>query len=211
MISKATVGRLPEYLSFLKETQSQGQEFISATSISKALGYGEVQVRKDLGAVSCGGKPKKGHSIPGLIKDIESILSSDKKSKAVIVGAGKLGKALLGFNGFEPFGIEIAAAFDCDPERIGITTEDNKTILPMSRFKEFCLENNVQIGIITAPSEAAQEICDKMIDCRINAIWNFASQKLSVPPNVAVKNENLALSLAMLNLHSSDETQVLNI
>lgn len=210
MISKATVGRLPEYLSFLREVNCQGQEFISATNISKALGYGEVQVRKDLGAVSCGGKPKKGHSIQGLIKDIEGILSSDKKSKAVIVGAGKLGKALLGFNGFESFGIEIAAAFDCDPKRMGTTTE-NKKILPMSDFKDFCKQNGVQIGIITAPSKAAQEICDEMIKCGINAIWNFASQKLRVPPHVVVKNENLALSLAMLNLHSCDDSQVINI
>ena len=81
----------------------------------------------------------------------------------------------------------------------------------MSVFKDFCKQNGVQIGIITAPSEAAQEICDEMIKCGINAIWNFASQKLRVPPHVVVKNENLALSLAMLNLHSCDDSQVINI
>lgn len=195
-ITRATLGRLPLYLQYLKSPDADG-EYISATKIANALKLGEVQVRKDLSSVSSGGKPKVGYIRENLIDDINTALGCDQTSNAVIVGAGKLGNALLGFDGFADFGLKIVAAFDTDSAKYGNLVSDNP-ILPMEQLRPFCQEKNIHIGIITVPLSAAQDVCDDMIKAGISAIWNFAPITLNVPDSVIVSQENLALSLAHL-------------
>ena len=195
-ISKATLGRLPCYLNYLNEASQNKIEYVSATIIAKALSLGEVQVRKDLNSVSGAGKPKIGYSVNDLIKSIENALGYGNIAKAVIVGAGKLGQALLNFDGFREYGVEISAAFDLDPKQ---KDEFHREVLSMSKFESFCKENNVKIGVITVCESAAQQICDLMVKNNIQAIWNFTPAKLDVPENVILKQENMALSLAYLN------------
>ncbi len=189
-IMKATLGRLPRYLKYLKSIEDE-MPTISATTIAKALELGEVQVRKDLGSVSGKGKPKIGYNTKELIGMLESVLGVDKVNTAVIVGAGRLGRALLNYSGFEKYGLKVIAAFD--------TVKIDDTVLPMEKFGEFCKKNDVKIGIITVPKASAQEVCDLMLENGIQAIWNFAQTALIVPDNVVVQQENLALSLAYLN------------
>ena len=195
-ISKATLGRLPCYLNYLSEASQNKIEYVSATIISKALSLGEVQVRKDLNSVSGAGKPKIGYSVNDLIKSIENALGYGNIAKAVIVGAGKLGQALLNFDGFREYGVEISAAFDLVPK---VKDEFHREVLPMGRFESFCKENNIKIGVITVCESAAQQICNLMVKNNIHAIWNFTPAKLNVPENVILKQENMALSLAYLN------------
>ena len=129
-VSKATLGRLPQYLDFLRSLPPNKVPRISATSIAKSLSLGEVQVRKDLAAVSGDGKPKLGHSTEELIDKIEECLGYNKLTPAVLVGAGKLGMALLQFDEFEKYGVKIAAAFDSNEQKL---KHDTKTeILPMN-------------------------------------------------------------------------------
>ena len=189
-IMKATLGRLPRYLKYLKSIEDE-MPTISATTIAKALELGEVQVRKDLGSVSGKGKPKIGYNTKELIGMLESVLGVDKVNTAVIVGAGRLGRALLNYSGFEKYGLKVIAAFD--------TVKIDDTVLPMEKFGEFCKKNDVKIGIITVPKASAQDVCDLMLENEIQAIWNFAQTALIVPDNVVVQQENLALSLAYLN------------
>lgn len=196
VITRATLGRLPTYLQYLKSSDVC-DEYISATKIANALNLGEVQVRKDLSSVSSGGKPKVGYIRENLIDDINTTLGCDQTSNAVIIGAGKLGNALLGFDGFAEFGLKIVAAFDTDPTKYGKLVSDNP-ILPMEQLKSFCQEKNIHIGIITVPLSVAQDVCDDMIKSGISAIWNFAPITLNVPDSVIVSQENLALSLAHL-------------
>ena len=191
-VMKSTLGRLPTYLNYLKSIDSSNEN-ISATMIAKALGLGEVQVRKDLSAVSDAGRPKLGYKTSALIKRLEEVLGQGSLSKAIIVGAGKLGHALLGYNGFSDYGLEIAAAFD-----IKVNDFENKNILPLESLASYCREEQIKIGIITVPVQAAQEICDTLVQCGITAIWNFAPCQLEVPDGVILQNENLALSLAHL-------------
>ena len=197
-VSKATLGRLPYYLQHLRTVFKNNDEYISSTSIAKSLSLGEVQVRKDLNAVSGAGKPKVGYEVKELIKSIETTLGYDNHTNAVLVGAGQLGKALLNYEGFEEFGVTIMAAFDVKVAKQS-QTKNKKMILPMTEFEHYCKEHNIKIGIISVNKEASQEICDLMIENGINAIWNFSPNKLSVPDRVLVKQENLALSLAHLN------------
>ena len=197
-IPKATLGRLPQYLEFLRNLPSDAPETISATTIARNLSLGEVQVRKDLAIVSGAGKPKIGYITRDLIRDLEHWLGSDEFTSAVIVGAGKLGSALYDYSGFEEYGVKIIAAFDSSNQVIEKNTSA-KEILPISKFKEYCLENKVKIGIITVGKDSAKDVCDLMVESGISAIWNFAPCALKVPETVLLRQENLALSLAHLN------------
>ena len=197
-VTKATLGRLPQYLQFLNGLPPGQYDHISATTIAKMLSLGEVQVRKDLAAASGLGKPKVGYRTSELIKDLEDALGCKKFTPAILVGAGKLGRALLDYNGFEEYGVQITAAFDCN-EQVLRMNKTSKEILPISSLKKYCTENGIRIGIITVGSGSAQDVCDQMLEAGITAFWNFAPCQLKVPDNVLVKKENLALSLAHLN------------
>ncbi len=196
-VPKATLGRLPLYLNYLRKLSPVRVPYISATTISKELNLGEVQVRKDLASISGEGKPRLGYATEELVKTLEYFLGYNELTGAVLVGAGKLGGALLRYEGFERFGVRIVAAFDKN-ERI-INPDAKPAILPMSSFESFCRENDIHIGIITVVEEAAQEICNQMIESGITAIWNFAPCKLQAPDHIHIQNENLALSLAHLS------------
>ena len=197
-ISKSVLKRLPGYLAYLKGLPEGGSGYISATALANALGMGEVQVRKDLAQVSDGGRPKLGYPKAALIDDIEQFLGYDNTTDAVIIGAGKLGQALLGYSGFEAYGLNILAAFDVAPaeEAVG-----GKPIYPMSQLDSFGRTHKVLMGIITVPAQHAQSVCDQLIACGIKAIWTFAPTHLEVPDNILVQQENMATSLAVLSMH----------
>ena len=176
-ISKATLKRLPTYLAYLKSLPEGSSVNISATALAAGLHMGEVQVRKDLALVSSGGRPKIGYNRAALIADIEQFLGYGNTNDAVLIGAGKLGRALLGYSGFAEYGLNIVAAFDANP----------------------------QLVIITVPAEQAQGVCDLLISNGILAIWNFAPKHLNVPDHILVQNENMAASLALLCKHLNEQ------
>ena len=192
-VSRAALGRIPVYLKFI-ESLPQDVETVSATTIAKALGFGEVQVRKDLGAICGSGKPRIGYTVSDLKASLECLIGS-RNGKTVIVGAGKLGRALLDYGGFSDYGLDILAAFDTD---VSQNNTSGKPILPIDGLHDFCKENNVSIGVITVPAKAAQEVCDKLCQSGIKAIMSFAPCKLTAPEGVAIQYENMALSLAHL-------------
>lgn len=195
-MSKATLSRVPIYLRYLKEISGESNSTISAPKIAKGVSLGEVQVRKDLSLVSGRGKPRTGYERKQLIKDLENCLGASNLTNAVLVGAGKLGRALLEYGGFEEFGVRIVAGFDCSEE---VIKSSNNTILSVSVIEKFCLENDIKIGIITVGQGSAQAVCDRLVACGVKAIWNFAPCTLTVPHGVLLKQERLALSLAHLN------------
>ena len=198
-ISKSVLKRLPGYLAYLKNMPEGAPDHISATALANALGMGEVQVRKDLAMVSDGGRPKIGYLREGLIDDIEQFLGYDNTTDAVLIGAGKLGQALMGYIGFEEYGLNILAAFDKNPQLA--VTDDGKPIYSIEKLTHFCRTHKVLMGIITVPAVAAQEVADQLIAGGIKAIWNFAPIHLDVPANILVQNENMATSLAVLSVH----------
>ena len=196
-ISKATLGRLPSYLEFLRNLPPDKVPYISATAIAKHLGLGEVQVRKDLAAVSGAGKPKLGYVTAELVEKLEDFLGCNQLTSAVLVGAGKLGRALLQYDEFEKYGVKISAAFDSNERAISLGSKTE--ILPINQFEYFCKTQNIKLGIITVGEGSAQAVCYQMVKSGITAIWNFAPCKLNVPVGILLQNENLALSLAHLN------------
>ena len=196
-ISYSAVKRLPSYLRCLKEF-SEDTKNVSSRLLAEKLGLGEILVRKDLSAISGEGKPRIGYDRKTLISVLEETLGYNSENSAVLVGAGKLGSALLDYGGFAEAGIRITAAFDNDIKKIGVS-EDGKYIYPLSDFEEFCRQSNVKIGIITVPADEAQGICNLMERSGLEAIWNFAPVSLKTDGGILIHNENMAESLALLS------------
>ena len=117
----------------------------------------------------------------------------------MLIGAGKLGQALMGYKGFDEYGLNILAAFDIAPKIK--KTEEGKPVYNLTELAKFCRTHKVLMGIITVPAEGAQCVADQLIAGGIKAIWNFAPTHLDVPPNILVQNENMATSLAVLSVH----------
>ena len=198
-VSKATIGRLPAYHRYLQEKLAAGEKTVSSTAIAEELHLSAVQVRKDLSAIAReAGKPKLGFTVADLIADIDRFLGYDNLNDAVLVGVGGLGKALAGYGGFKHYGLNIVAAFDADPARIGTSIGGIK-VFPAEELARLVRRLNVLIGIIAVPKEAAQGAADELVKGGVRAIWNFAPVHLNVPANIAVKNEDMAASLAILS------------
>lgn len=199
VLSVQGVKRLPYYLKLLKELKSEGTLYVPAAAIAESLGIYEVQVRKDLAAVSSQpGKPRVGFSVDGLIADIEHFLGYDSANVAALVGMGHLGQALMSYGGFEDYGLDIAAAFDVNPALVGSKIHECE-VFSMDRLAEVCAARKIPIGIITTPADQAQEVCDQLVGAGIKAIWNFAHVHLHVPAGVLVQNEDMAVSFALLS------------
>lgn len=196
VVSPAVIERLPTYLNYLRSIPADIVN-ISSASIARALGLGEVLVRKDLAAICDIGKPKVGYCVTELICVIEGFLGYNRTDAAIVLGAGKLGRALLDYDGFSGYGMNIVAAFDVNPDLEGLTAA-GKPVYMLEELPAYCRENNIRIGIITVPAERAQEVCDLMIDCGIRAIMNFAPIHLVSRKDALIKNENIAISLALL-------------
>ena len=198
-ISRATLGRAPAYLKFLRGIEDSTAN-ISATTIAKELELGEVQVRKDLRALCGSGKPKTGYKVGELTASLASCLS-EKDGGTVIIGAGKLGRELLDYAGFADYGLNILAAFDiavAEP----VASPKGKYIYPVSELDSFCSEHNTRIGIIAVPAEAAQQACNELYNAGIKMMLCLAPCKLIPPNDTIIRYENIAQSLAVLKAQS---------
>lgn len=193
-----TLRRLPSYHRFLKHLQKEGRGLVSCTHIAHDLDLDPTQVRKDLAYTGIVGKPKVGYEVPVLIAALESFLGWDNTTEAFLAGAGSLGTALLGYRGFREHGLDIIAAFDLDPAKIGESIH-GKRVMPMQKLGDLARRMHVHLGIITTPAEGAQDAADLMAAGGIKAIWNFAPVSLKLPPGVIVENVQLSSSLAVLS------------
>lgn len=192
-VSQASLKRFPQYLRILKEKDKEGIEYIASPVIAEELKLNSIQVRKDLALISKSeGKPKVGFKVVDLICDLEEFLNINNITDVIIVGAGKIGQALMNYKGFEN-NTNILMAFDND-----INKCDNKKIFSIDKMENLIKRMNIHIAIITVPKENAQEVCNELVKCGIKAIWNFAPINLKVPNDVVVKNEDLSSGLLVL-------------
>lgn len=197
-ISKAAFLRFPAYLRYLKAEEAAGVGYVSSSEIAEDMHLSAVCVRKDLALVASEpGKPRLGFAVGKLIGDLERALGYHLKTHACVVGAGRLGRAFLVYDGFEHYGIDVVAAFDVSPAQVGALR--GKPIYPMERLKEIAERENVRLGILTVPGEAAQQACDAMVEAGITAILSFAPAYVRVPEGVTLRCEDLAASLASLS------------
>ena len=197
-ISKAAFLRFPAYLRYLKAEEAAGVGYVSSSEIAEDMHLSAVCVRKDLALVASEpGKPRLGFAVGKLIGDLERALGYHLKTHACVVGAGRLGRAFLVYDGFEHYGVDVVAAFDISPAQVGALR--GKPIYPMERLKEIAERENVRLGILTVPGEAAQQACDAMVEAGITAILSFAPAYVRVPEGVTLRCEDLAATLASLS------------
>jgi len=192
-----SIRRLPSYLHIIRQAEKDGNEYISGTVIANELNLEPIQVRKDLAITGIIGKPKKGYPVHALITAIEHFLGWDSIRDAVLVGVGNLGSALMGYQEFQFHGLNIVAAFDKDPKKIGSTVH-GVPVLPLDTIELQVRNLGVSMAILTVPSVAAQETTDLLVKAGVTAIWNFTNVKLKVPDSGVVQKEDLSSGYAML-------------
>jgi redox-sensing transcriptional repressor len=189
--------RLPRYLNVLEEFLEEGVETISANDIASKLDLKPIQIRKDMAFTGIAGKPKVGYRTAELVSKLKEYLGWNKTTDAILVGAGSLGTALLGYQGFEKRGLNILAAFDSDPLKKG-ELRYGVPVKPIEELHGFIRGNRIRLAIIAVPGRNAQEVADKLVDAGIKGIWNFSPAEIQVPSGIVVKREDLSEGLAVL-------------
>lgn len=197
IVPEPTLRRLPGYLFFLEKIKGEGIINISAPVIGKSLKCDPTQVVKDLAVTGIKGKPRVGYNTYELIHALENFLGFNRTNEAFLVGVGNLGSALMAYQESQSLGIKIIAAFDADEKKIS-TLIGGIHVLEYNKLFHLSNRLNVQIGILTTPNSAAQDVADDMVNCGIKAIWNFTSANLELPNEIIVQNTSMSAYAAVL-------------
>lgn len=197
-ISQAVIRRLPRYYRYLEELETTGTDKISSSQMSKEMGLNASQIRRDLNCFGGFGQQGYGYSVTKLKKEIAHILGLDKRYNVIIIGAGRIGQALLGYKNFREEGFDIVAVFDSSDYKIGAELE-GVPISDSRGLSKYLSENTVDVAIICTPKEVAQVTADALVSYGIKAIWNFAPVDVAVRRGVAVENVHLSDSLYVLS------------
>jgi len=201
-ISQAVIRRLPRYYRYLGDLMSSGVERISSNDLSRRMKVTASQIRQDLNNFGGFGQQGYGYNVKYLYTEIGKILGLDVSHNIIIIGAGNLGQALANYAAFENRGFVLKGIFDVNPRLTGITIRGVE-IRMMEELKQCIRENNIEIAVLTIPRSKAIDVADKVVECGVQAIWNFAHTDLNLPDNVIVENVHLSESLMRLSYNLS--------
>ena len=197
-ISKAVIGRLPRYYRYLGEIMESGVERISSGELSKKMNVTASQIRQDLNNFGGFGQQGYGYNVKYLYVEIGKILGVDKQHNMIIIGAGNLGRALANYANFEKRGFVLIGLFDKNPDLIGKEVR-GVAVQSMDNLEEFAKENKIDIATLAIPKAEAVKVAEKLAECGVRAIWNFAHTDLNLPKNIVVENVHLSESLMQLS------------
>ena len=197
-ISPAVIRRLPRYYRYLEELEGKGMDKISSSQMSLDMGLNASQIRRDLNCFGGFGQQGYGYSVHKLKKEIARILGLDKRYNVIIVGAGRIGQALMGYKNFMLEGFNVIDIFDNDPSKIGTDIQGRK-VQSIAGLDAYLKDGDIDIAIICTPKEYAQQSADLLVSFGIKAIWNFAPTDVAVRRGVAVENVHLSDSLYVLS------------
>ena len=201
-----TLERLATYLRYLIDLEASQVETVSSTDVEKQTGINAAQFRKDLSYFGEFGKPGVGYNVVELQARIARILKIDQMQPIIVIGAGNLGSALIGYPGLREHKFHIAAAFDSDPAKIG-RPQGDLIILDEAGLRQTNAQVGARIAIICVPASAAQNVADAAILAGVRVILNFAPIILRVPERIVVRNVSFLQELAVLSYHLSRDTQ----
>ena len=204
-VSEAVIRRLPVYYRHLQELEQMGVERISSRELGEIMNYTASQIRQDINCFGGFGQQGYGYHVPSLRKHMASILGLEKVYSAVIIGAGNIGRAVAGYQGFERDSIYIRAVFDNAPNLIG-TSCKRFIVQSYDTLDAYLAENHTDIGILAVPSEAAQAAADRLIAGGVPAIWNFAPVDIQHPGTVFSTHVHLTDSLHILTYMMNEES-----
>lgn len=190
--------RLSLYLRFLEQFAAAGQPTTSSAELARRGGTTSAQVRKDLSFFGSFGKRGLGYSVPELAAQIREILGLKRTYRVVLVGAGRVGSALVQYPGFRERGFHVTAIYDKDPKKIG-SRWNGLVVRDVRHIEADLAKEATDIVIVVTPADAAQEIVDRLVEAGVKAILNFAPVRLRVPSDVVVRSVNMALELEALS------------
>jgi redox-sensing transcriptional repressor len=197
-ISDSTVRRLSLYLQYLEQTRDQGRTTVSSEELARRSGATSAQVRKDLSFFGSFGKRGMGYEVLALVTRLREILGLERGYRVVLVGAGKIGGALVHYEGFQRRGFEVSAIYDRDPKKIG-SRSNGLVVRDVKQLEADLKKEPTDIGIVVTPGDAAQEVADRLVRAGVKALLNFAPVQLKVPRDVEVKTVNMAQELEALS------------
>ena len=197
-VAESTVRRLSLYLRFLEEFEGQGIATVSSGALASRGGTTSAQVRKDLSFFGSFGKRGLGYPVPELADRLRQILGLKRRYQVALIGAGKIGSALVQYRGFRQRGFDIVAIFDSDESKVG-RQWNGLTIHDVAALEHDLARHPIDMAVLVTPGDAAQEVTDRLVALGVKAILNFAPVQLTVPDDVVVKTVNLALELETLS------------
>ena len=197
-VSNNVIRRLPRYLRKLDELKASGVGRISSFNLGQQLGLTPSQIRQDFSCFGEFGQQGYGYNVAALREEIASILGMDRGFKAILIGVGNIGHALMDNFCFSEWGFTLAAAFDIAPAIVG-TTSNGVTIRSMDELLDYLRENKIDVAVLTVPKEAASAVAKLLFDNGIGAIWNFTNVELTEPNSPSLV-ENVHFSDSLLSL-----------
>ncbi|MEX0799807.1 MAG: redox-sensing transcriptional repressor Rex [Dehalococcoidia bacterium] len=205
-IPSVVIDRLPLYSRALSSLEAEGREVVSSQELGTRLGVTPAQIRKDLSYFGRFGKQGRGYNVRKLLEELRRILGLDRQWRMALVGVGRLGRAIIGYEGFGPQGFRIIAAFDVDPSRVGEQI-DGLTIRDAREIAGALAREPVDVGIVAVPAEIAQDVIDTLVGCGVRAILNYAPIAARVPRGVYIKRIEPVLALQSMTYHLKNEVR----
>ncbi|MDP2905874.1 MAG: redox-sensing transcriptional repressor Rex [Candidatus Omnitrophota bacterium] len=199
--SDVVIPRILNYLKIVQQLEKNNKTNILSEEISRMTNTSAVLVRKDLANFGKFGQPGTGYDVSRLKNYLLDIIGGKEMSNLAVVGVGNLGSALLNYKGFEEEGLKFVAAFDKQEGKIGKIC-GNVIVEHIDNIGESIKRNNVHIGIIAVPSDVAQAVAGTLVESGVYSILNFSHVALSVPPEVTLRNVDLAIELKALRYFS---------
>ena len=199
-VPEVVVLRLPLYLRTLSQVEARGSDVISSQELGEQLHMTPAQIRKDLSYFGRFGKQGRGYSVRHLVGEIRHILGLDREWEVVLVGVGRLGRAILSYPGFKPEGFRVVAAFDTLSDTVGEVINE-VVVYPVADLPQVLAERHVPIAIVAVPAPNAQEVVDLLVKSGVGAILNYTPYAPEVPPGVRVSNIDPVLALQAMTFY----------
>ncbi|MCH8901686.1 MAG: redox-sensing transcriptional repressor Rex [Chloroflexi bacterium] len=199
-IPEVVIDRLPVYARTLALLTRQGREVVSSQELGIQLGVTPAQIRKDLSYFGRFGKQGRGYNVKHLLEELRQILGLTRPWSMALVGVGKLGQAIVAYDGFVPQGFRIVEAFDADPKLVGTKVND-LIVKSVVSLPEVLRGQEIEIGIVAVPAANAQQVIDMLVASGVKGILNYAPIAPQVPPHVRIKDIDPVLSLQSMTYY----------
>ena len=203
-VPEVVVNRLPLYVRTLHDLHREGVEVVSSQMLGEKLQMTPAQIRKDLSYFGRFGRQGRGYNVARLLEQLRQILGLEREWNFIVVGVGRLGRAIIAYPGFAPQGFKIVAAFDADPRQVGQTV-GGLIVLPVEELEETIRRKNVRIAIVAVPAQDAQAVIDQLVQCGVRSILNYAPITPVVPEGVKVRTIDPVLSLQAMTYYLREQ------
>ena len=194
-LSIGVAARLSRYLQVLTQARKMGKGTISSQELADYTHVNSTQIRRDLSGFGKFGKRGVGYNVDSLVSQIRKILRTAGQHNIALFGAGRLGQAIAGSDIFADHGFQVVALFDIDPKKIGKKVRDELEVRPFEDFRKVVRQEEIVVGVIAVPTDAAQDVADELVAGGVTIIFNYAEALLSVPPDVTVHTSSPAVDL----------------